>query len=110
MAISRLSGRYVLQMAYNYPFTVLLTLMLFSWGNGTEHLEGAFWEQAAALSFAIYLIHPVFLNFAYKFLHVTPLAFGLGLSLPLFFTGTVLLSAICAWMLCRITLLRKYVL
>ena len=110
MAISRLSGRYVLQMAYNYPFTVLLTLVLFSWGNGTEHLEGAFWERAAAISFAIYLIHPVFLNFAYKFLHVTPLAFGLGLSLPLFFTGTVLLSAICAWMLCRIRLLRKYVL
>ena len=128
MAASRLWGNYALQMAYNYPFTVLLALLLFAWGMGTEERRGAgrghgtghFREQAAALSFTVYLIHPVFLNMAYKFFRVTPLsgaallplpaALSLGTFLLLFFGGTALLSAAFAWVLYRIPPLRKYVL
>ena len=128
MAASRLWGNYALQMAYNYPFTVLLALLLFAWGMGTEERRGAgrghgtghFREQAAALSFTVYLIHPVFLNMAYKFFRVTPLsgaallplpaALSLGTFLLLFFGGTALLSAAFAWVLYRIPPLRKDVL
>lgn len=122
MAASRLWGEYILQMAYNYPFTVLLALMLFAWSSGgekrpdkkEERTGRLFWKETAALSFTVYLIHPVFLNLAYKFLHVTPLShldvLSLGVSLPLFFAGTALLSTAAAWILYRIPPLRKYIL
>lgn len=135
MAGGRLTGRDTLQMAYNYPFTVLLSLLLFcsaaagSPYDGGKEVSGTFpctsvtdspsmgekrrdaiWKQAAALSFGIYLVHPVFLNIAYKFFHITPLNFPLWLSLPVFFLLTLLLSALAAWVLRRIPPLRKYVL
>lgn len=118
MVCSRLSGTYTVQMAYAYPFTALLTLLLFAWGmtwpegKAAGRRTGAadFWKQAAALSFTVYLVHPVFLNVAYKALHVTPLSFGVGFSLPLFFLGTLALSVVSAWILRQIPPLRDYVL
>ena len=116
MAVSRLPGTYTVQMAYNYPFTVVLSLLLFGWAMGagiSGQRPGRInfpWEKTAVLSFAIYLVHPVFLNIAYKLFHVTPLSFPVGISLPLFFLGTLLLSAGAAWVLQKIAPLRKYVL
>lgn len=118
MGASRLSGRYDLHMAYNYPFTVLQSLLLFAWAAGREEgrpqagqsRRNRFWEQASALSFGVYLVHPVFLNIAYKFFHITPLSFPIGLSLPAFFSAALLLAAAAAWTLRKIPALRKYVL
>lgn len=123
MAASRLWGGYTLQMAYNYPFTVLLALLLFAWKAGAEERQASpFWRQAVALSFTVYLIHPVFLNLAYKFFHVTPLSgaaslsrlmpasLSMGILLLVFFAGTAILSLSAAWILYRIPPLRKYAL
>ncbi len=118
MALSRTAGGFAMRIAYNYPFIVLLSLLLFGWGVSTEQKPRkgqrpgglSFWERAAELSFAVYLIHPVFLNIAYKLFHVTPLSFPIGVSLPVFFLGTLLLSAAGAWVLRKIAPLRKYVL
>lgn len=114
MVCSRLIGNYTVQMAYNYPFTVAVSLILV-WL--LEEREGAyrqkntvFWKNAGELCFTIYLVHPVFVNIFYKFLHVTPLDFPVFLSLPGFFAAVLLLSILTAWILCRIPLLRKYVL
>ena len=121
MTISRAAG-FSVQMAYNYPVTVLLSLCLFGAGLTKERNQEArvqeritqkntvFWKSAAELCFAVYLIHPVFLNLAYKYFNVTPLSFFVGASLPLFFLGTLLLSAACAWILRKIPPLREYVL
>lgn len=114
MAASRLFWDYGLRMAYNYPFTVLLSLLLFGWAAGGHVREGeaarTIWSRAAGLSFAVYLVHPVYLNLAYKLLRVTPLSFPAALSLPLFFAGTLLLSAGTAWALRKVPVLRRYVL
>lgn len=117
MACSRLPGSYNVQMAYNYPFTVMLSLLLFGWGSsmrGSVSRRGRsmehFWKQAADLSFTVYLVHPVFLNTAYKFFHVTPLSFPVCISVPAFWGITLLLSAAVAWVLYRIPPLEKYVL
>ncbi len=117
MVCSRLSGSYTLQMAYNYPFTAVLSLLLFQWGSSMHGKDSSkhrkmenFWKQAALLSFTVYLVHPVFLNTAYKFFHVTPLSFPIGISLPVFFGIVLLLSVVVAWVLYRIPFLRKYVL
>lgn len=121
MAASRLAG-FSMITAYNYPFTVLLTLCMFSAAITMENIparkapspytqqDTGLWERAAGLCFAVYLIHPVFLNIAYKFLNITPLSFNVVVSLPLFFLGALLLSATSAWILCKIPPLRKYVL
>lgn len=117
MAGSRLAGNFLV-MGYNYPFTALLALSLFAWGLTGERESGrtqsaqntGFWSAASALSFGIYLIHPVFLNLFYKYFNVTPLSFFIGLSLPLFFLGTLLLSALTSWLLRKLPPLRRYVL
>ena len=116
-------GNYVLQMAYNYPFTVLLSLLLFGAGVFSRDLpgnsgeeaapakEGGFpWGRAGEISFAVYLIHPVFLNLFYKFFHITPLDYPLGIALPVFFAGTLLLAAAASLLLRRLPLFKKYVL
>lgn len=114
MAASRLFDGYTVQMAYNYPPTVLLSLLLVYAAWKAE----PFWQahtgkglrSFAAMSFTIYLIHPVCLNVFYKFLHLTPLSFPLRLSLPFFFGAAMLFSVCGAMALRRIPALKKYVL
>lgn len=118
MVLSRLPGNYELRMAYNYPFTVALALCLFAGGlaRSREKKEesgqkyAAFWIGTAELTFAVYLIHPFFLNLLYKFLHVTPLGLNIFLSLPLFYLAALLPAFGAAWVLRRIPVLRKHVL
>lgn len=113
MMINRLAGD-SLQMAYNYPATVLLSLLIFGaghkWESWFREKRTETWKQISSLTFAIYLIHPVFVNISYKFLRITPLGYPIGISLPLFFLIILLLSAAGSWILCRIPILRKYVL
>ena len=118
MTASRFVGDYTLQLAYNYPFTAVAALLLFGWAaedfgkrvfvSGED--GGIFWQRISGLCFGIYLIHPVFLNLLYKFLHVTPLSVGAGLSLPLFFLGILLPAALGAWVMKKIPVLDRYVL
>lgn len=126
--ISRLSGICTARTAYNDPLAVLPALLLFGtgylWsgnkgaesprprneGQGEESPASRNRKPAVELAFAVYLIHPVFLNFCYKALRITPLDFAIWISLPLFFLGTLLSAAGTAWVLRRIPVLRKYVL
>jgi len=115
MSLSRLSGEYLVQMAYNYPFTVVLSLLLFAagltgQGKAPEKGSTGIWERTGALCFSVYLIHPVFVNIYYKFLHVSPLDFAIGVSLPLFYLAILLPAVFFAWLLRKISLLRKWVL
>lgn len=121
MTVSRLAG-FSMQMPYNYPFTVALSLCIFCAGLAGEQKlalrsqsseilpKNMFWEKASQLCFTIYLIHPLFLNIAYKFFHLTILSFFIGVSLPLFYLVTLTLSCASAWILYKIPVLRKYVL
>ncbi|MCM1045730.1 MAG: acyltransferase family protein [Candidatus Gastranaerophilales bacterium] len=116
MAISRLVGDYEMQMAYNYPFTVLWSLAIFylAWNRETDAERAPSVTEAAvkmsSLCFAVYLVHPIFVNFAYKFLHITLLDFPIWLSLPCFYTVILGLSILVAWILRRIPWMSKYVL
>ncbi|MFQ8981236.1 MAG: acyltransferase [Waltera sp.] len=84
MILSRTLAGFSIQMAYNYPFTVLLAVLLFAagwewrtetarlWlpGRRTEHTGSL--AGGGALSFAVYLVHPVYVNLLYKFVKITP--------------------------------------
>lgn len=116
--VCRLIGVSAVRTAYNAPLAVMLALLLFGreflWRGRRRTKNVSLWrqgmKQAAALTFTVYLVHPVFLNFFYKFLHITPLSFSVWVSLPLFFLGTLIFSVVSAWVLRRIPLFEKYVL
>lgn len=112
MVSVRLTGVYGAPATYNYPFTVVFSLLIFGIGKSSrrDRPYGVFQSLLARLSFAVYLLHPLFLNIAYKFFHITPLDFPIGISLPLFFMAVLLLALTAAWLLHGIPLLRKYVL
>ena len=143
MVYSRTIAGFPVQMAYNYPFTVLLSVLLFAAGkNGRRGnavpVAGAVtsaagavsrkhripWQEAGALSFAVYLVHPVYVNLLYKFVKITPFTLWeqcgvqsaaaghvLLLFLLLVFWLLVLaLATATAWVLRKIPALRKYVL
>lgn len=113
MVLNRALASEQIQMAYDYPYTVALSLLLFAWAGRWKCGAGLpcrFWGSAGKLSFAIYLIHPLYINITYKFLGLTPLDYPLWMSLPVFWLVVLALSASTAWLLHRIPLLDKYVL
>ena len=125
MILSRTLAGFSIQMAYNYPFTVLLAVLLFAAGwNGIIKKYRIPWQEAGALSFAVYLVHPVYVNLLYKFVKITPftvleqcgvqsVAAGqavLILLLAAFCLVVLALATATAWVLRKIPVLRKYVL
>ena len=125
MILSRTLVGFSIQMAYNYPFTVLLAVLLFAAGwNGSIKKHRIPWQEAGALSFAVYLVHPVYVNLLYKCVKITPftvleqcgvqsVAAGqavLILLLAAFCLVVLALATATAWVLRKIPVLRKYVL
>lgn len=99
-------------MAYSSPFTALQSIFLF-YGLQvrckTDRAKGV-WKELSALSFGIYLIHPVFLNFFYKFLGISLMDFRFVIGVPLFYGIALLGAALVTWILRKIPALRRYVL
>ncbi|MCR5754676.1 MAG: acyltransferase [Acetatifactor sp.] len=114
MVISRFSENYSVQMAYEYPFAVLLAILLFdclrNLDSKMEKLNTVCLEKLSALSFAVYLVHPIFTNILYKGFHLLPFDFALWMSLPIFFAGVLLASVGLAILLRKVSFLQKYVL
>ena len=125
MILSRTLAGFSIQMAYNYPFTVLFAVLLFAAGwKGSIKKHRIPWQEAGALSFAVYLVHPVYVNLLYKFVKITPftvleqcgvqsVAAGhvvLILLLAVFCLVVLALATATAWVLRKILVLRKYVL
>ena len=136
MILSRTLAGFSIQMAYNYPFTVLLAVLLFAagWNGGgdgaalaareKDRIHRISWQEAGALSFAVYLVHPVYVNLLYKFVKITPftvleqcgvqsVAAGqavLILLLAAFCLVVLALATATEWVLGTVEVLRKYVL
>ena len=136
MILSRTLAGFSIQMAYNYPFTVLLAVLLFAtgWNGGRNGAASAAreknrihripWQEAGALSFAVYLVHPVYVNLLYKFVKITPFTVleqcgvqsvvagqaVLILLLAAFCLVVLALATATAWVLRKIPVLRKFVL
>jgi surface polysaccharide O-acyltransferase-like enzyme len=101
------------QLPYNYPLTVLLSLLIFCAASYIRGLNEKAAEAVTALSslcFTVYLIHPVFINAAYKFFNLSLLDYPLGLSIPVFFLVFLILSLPTAWLIRKIPFMKKYVL
>lgn len=111
---SRFVEGYAVNMAYGYPPTILAALLLFNaaWAmeqRGIRPLPRVI-TWLSPLCFGIYLIHPVFLNLFYKFLHLSIMNFRFYAGVPLFF-GIAFAGSIIGTLIMRlIPPLRKYVL
>lgn len=111
MMCSRLFGNYSVQMAYNYPFTVVIALLLMTVMSSRKPVnESVAITRMSSICFSVYLIHPVFLNVIYKLLGISLFDFPIWFSLPGIFLTVLVISGIVAWILYQIPLLRKYVL
>ena len=106
-------------MAYGYPLTILAAIFLFNYGwiwekKRNRKAESGRWRKAISwlcpLCFGIYLIHPIFLNFFYKFLKISIMDFRLFVGIVAFFVVTLAGSVAGTWLLRKIPFLRKYVL
>ena len=64
------------------------------------------------LCFGVYLIHPVFINFIYKFLKLTPIAFDnfYPIATVVFWAFFAVSSFVGAWIMYQIPILKKYIL
>lgn len=106
----------------------MLSVLLFAAGQngrwGAAEKPWIPWQEAGALSFAVYLVHPVYVNLFYKFVKFTPFTVLERCGVESVAAGTLvlllLLLAFClvvlalatatAWVLRKIPVLRKYVL
>lgn len=100
---------------YDNPVVALIAIFLFSLMKGERQIKpktaGWLWK-ADRLCFCVYLVHPVLINFCYKYLGITPLLGGklTGLTAVGFFIVFSLLAFAISWVLNKIPLLKKYVL
>lgn len=96
----------------NSPLIVIIASMIFLLIkgikiNGSENL----W-RLDRLCFGVYLVHPVFINFLYKFVKITPLNAGklYPVAIVLFWILFSLCSFLSSWVMSKIKPLKKYIL
>lgn len=98
-------------MSYDSPIAVLLTVGVFMLFNKINHQSTARLWKIDRLCFGVYLIHPLFIQFCYKFLNVIPIRGELSMPLSILFAaGFVVISFGASWVMSKIKPLKKYVL
>ncbi len=97
---------------YNSPLIVVITILVFSLIRGIKVKNAQRLWQIDRLCFGVYLVHPIFINFTYKFLKITPLSAGRGylFTTIVFWLIFVLCSFIASWVMGQVKLLKKYIL
>lgn len=97
---------------YSSPVTALMATSIFivTKGFGSKHSTNLWTFDR--LCFGVYLVHPVFTNLTYKFLHITPLMFGrfLVIGIIVFFLAFTMLGFLTSWIMNKIPVLKRYVL
>ena len=97
--------------AYTSPLIAILAAVIFSLFVLNDFKERKRLWGIDRLCFGAYLIHPLFIQFSYRFLKITPLNFEMYFigALSLFVVFTIL-AFVASWILMRFSLLKKYVL
>ena len=99
-------------LSYNSPMIAVLSVAIFCLFMGAKSEKTELLWKIDRLCFGVYLIHPVFVNFIYKFLRFTPVTFS-GLYPVVTFAFWLLFvigSFAGAWIMYQIPILGKYIL
>lgn len=95
-------------LGYDSPFTILAALGIFSLAKNNLKEASDFVKFLAPLTFCVYIVHAVPVNFCYKVLHITVEQYSLAASLLIVSIVTILISFALAWILRLIPFVRKY--
>jgi surface polysaccharide O-acyltransferase-like enzyme len=98
---------------YDHPLVVACAVALFVWlaRPGVDYgRAGVLAAKTQYLCLGVYIVHPVFLNFAYKKLDIFPMDLPLPVGIAAFFIGAFVCAVLASWLLNLIPPLRKYVL
>ena len=98
-------------MSYSSPVAALFTVSIFMLFDGIKkEITEKLWKTDR-LCFGVYLIHPLFIQFCYKFLHLTPTGNSLYPILSIVFAAVfVAIAFVTSWVMSLIKPLKKYVL
>ena len=99
-------------LSYNSPVIAGISVCIFLLLRGIKINVSEYMWKIDRLCFGVYLIHPVFVNFLYKFLKVTPLDFGNAyfIGVILFWIGFIAVSFLASYMMNLVKPLKKYIL
>ncbi len=98
-------------MSYHSPVAVLFTVSIFMLFNGIKKESTERLWKTDRLCFGVYLIHPLFIQFCYKFLHIIPTGNSLYPVLSIAFAAAfVVIAFIASWVMSLIKPLKNYVL
>jgi len=97
---------------YNSPMITFLSIAVFCLFIGAKSKNTELLWKIDRLCFGVYLIHPVFINFIYKFLKLTPIAFDnfYPIATVVFWAFFAVSSFVGAWIMYQIPILKKYIL
>lgn len=98
-------------LAYDSPIIAIMALSLYSLFvmNFKREVSQTWWE-IDRLCFAVYLIHPVLIQFCYRVLHRTPTGSFFAMKTIIWWLVFTAISMIGSWLLSRFEFMRKYVL
>lgn len=94
---------------YNSPIVVICTYAIFCIFHQTN-ASGRIFDVLSPMCFGIYLIHPLFTNFLYKVIKITPEKYPLAVVIVVVLIITLILSVCFTYIARKITILRKYIL
>lgn len=99
-------------MSYNSPVNVIFTLSVYVIVSSAIYGEtGKKLWLFDRLCFGVYLIHPVFIQFLYRFLKITPVSFEQWVIMTIIFSiGFTAIAFTCSWVMSKIKPLKKYIL
>lgn len=99
-------------LSYNSPLIACLSITIFCFFSGFTVKNPKILWKADRLCFGVYLIHPVFINFVYKFVKFTPIKFGSAYPIATFgfWLFFIITSFVGAWIMYQIPVLKKYIL
>lgn len=112
LAFTLIKGSADIVMSYQSPINVLATVsMYFLITGGVSGESNKMLWRLDRLCFGVYLIHPLFIQFVYKFLKITPMRFSGWVPMTFVF-GIVFVAMgfIASWVMSLIKPLKKYVL
>ena len=98
-------------MAYHSPVAALFALSIFIAFQRIEKTSTEMLWVLDRLCFGVYLIHPLFIQFCYRFLNIVPTGNSLYPILSMIFAAVfIVISFIASWIMSLIKPLKKYVL
>lgn len=110
--VSVLRGSSDAMMSYTSPVNVFATISVYCLGMRNDDREcGEKLWNLDRLCFGVYLIHPLFIQFAYKFLKITPVGYDSWVLLMFVFGAMfIALGFFASWVMSLIKPMKKYLL